>query len=334
MPVAIRSRLQGKVLVVLGSPAEVIHAMKEAELTEAVAFQMDLFQAERLKAEMVEAGQPGEVVTRADLWDLSPEYDSVLYLPARGGERELKIDMVEQAYHVVKPGGLFLVWSSYGKDSFFQKQIKKIFGKFSQAVLGHDTVIWAQRPEEERPRRRHELTFHARIGDHPSCHFVTRPGTFSYGRFDEGARALMEVALIERGDRVLDIGCGCGTNGILAWQRAAPNGFITFVDSNLRALALTEINARHNGVTHFEMIASRSIEGPRDHSFDVALANPPYFASSSIARLFIERSKKLLTPQGRFFMVTKQADEMAILVQETFGAVELYLNRNYTVISA
>jgi 16S rRNA (guanine1207-N2)-methyltransferase len=333
IPEPVRSRLAAPVAVVLGSPAEVVHVVQECALTDAVCYQMDLFQAERLETELRKAGLSARVVTSPDVWDLPPEFHSVLYLPARGGERELKIDVVEQTFHVLRPGGVFLVWSSYRKDSFFQKQIKKIFGRFSQAYLGHDAVIWATRTDE-RPRRRHELVFHARIGDMPSCSFVSRPGTFAYGRMDEGARALLEIATIESGDRVLDIGCGCGTNGVLAWQRCGPNGLVVFVDSNVRALALAELNARANGVAHFQTLASRTIEGLADHSFDVALANPPYFANSSIARLFVERARALLTPQGRFTMVTKQANEMAALVEETFGSVEVFLHRNYTVLCA
>ena len=46
--------------------------------------------------------------------------------------------------------------------------------------------------------------------------FVSRPGVFSYGRFDEGARALTEVMQVAPGDAVLDLGCGSGTVGVIA----------------------------------------------------------------------------------------------------------------------
>src|SRR5947207_7677833 len=52
--------------------------------------------------------------------------------------------------------------------------------------------------------------------------FRSRPGVFAYGRFDEGARALVETMVIEPGDKILDVGCGCGTNGILAVRRGGP----------------------------------------------------------------------------------------------------------------
>src|SRR5439155_2819578 len=139
---------------------------------------------------------------------------------------------------------------------------------------------------------------------------------------------------IDPGDRVLDIGWGCGTNGVFAWQRAGPGGFVTFVDSNMRAAALAEHNARGNGVASFEVIATSTVEGPRKGSYDVAVANPPYFAGGAVARLFVERARVLLKPEGRFYLVTKQPNESAAQIEEAFGAVEALMNRGYMVLCA
>jgi len=333
VPELVQIKARPPLAIVLGSPAETAHVLHECNdpASEAVCYQMDLHQAGRVEEEMRERGVAGRVVTTPDLWDLPAEFQTVIYLPARGGERELKIDMVEQAFHILRPGGLFVVWSSYETDPFFPTLIKKIFGRTHIQNTESDTVLWSQR-DGDRPRRRHEMTFQARIAGGPSCRFLSRPGTFSYGRFDEGARALSEVMEIEEGDRVLDVGCGCGTNGIFAWQRCGPEGFIAFVDSNVRALALAEHNARANGVESFQTLVSCRVEGLPDRSFDVALANPPYFANSSIARLFVDRSRDLLRPEGRFYMVTKQINEMAPLVEKVFGSVEAYVRRGYTIL--
>jgi 16S rRNA (guanine1207-N2)-methyltransferase len=178
------------------------------------------------------------------------------------------------------------------------------------------------------------VTFQARVAGGESCRFVSRPGVFSYGRFDDGARALAEVMEVHPGDRVVDVGCGCGTNGVFAAQHAGPEGFIAFVDSNVRATALAELNARSNGVARFQAFASSRVEGPEEGSFDVALANPPYFANSSIARLFITRSRDLLKRDGRFYLVTRQPDAVAEAVAETFGRVEALGRRGYTILCA
>jgi len=40
----------------------------------------------------------------------------------------------------------------------------------------------------------------------------------------------------------------------------------------------------------------------------------------------IERSRDLLKPRGRFYMVTKQPIEVAVMVEEEFGAVEAVMH--------
>jgi 16S rRNA (guanine1207-N2)-methyltransferase len=139
---------------------------------------------------------------------------------------------------------------------------------------------------------------------------------------------------IEPGDRVLDLGCGVGTNGVFASQQAGEHGYIAFVDSNVRAIALTQINATNNGVPRFDVFATARVEGPEPDSFDVVIANPPYFSNSSVAHLFIQRAKQMLTPQGRFFMVTRQPAEVGEVLLETFGEASAVENRGYTILCA
>jgi 16S rRNA (guanine1207-N2)-methyltransferase len=338
VPPFLIGKIQSPLVIILGSPAEVVHLLSAcaAPGLEAVCYQLDLYQAERLRQELSEHNLSARVETLPDLWDLPPEFQSAVYLPARAGERELKIDVVDQSYHVLKPRGVVLVWSPYEADPFFPKLLKETYGRVhtSPHDTGRpDTLLWCQRGEDK-PRRRHEVTFQVKVNNGPSCRFLSRPGTFSYGRFDNGARALAEVMEIERGDRVVDIGCGCGTNGVFASQQTGAEGFIAFVDSNVRAIALTEHNARANGVAHFQTYATSTVTGPEEDSYDVVVANPPYFANSTIARLFIERARALLTPQGRFFLVTRQPFEVAPFVEEVFGEVEAAINRGYTILIA
>lgn len=332
VPGMVRDKARPPLAVVLGSPAEVVHCLRALAGIETTCYQMDLYQAERLQAELAEQQTPANVLTAADLWDLPADFQTVLYLPARGGERELKIDMIEQAFHILRPHGTLLVWSPYQTDPFFPNLLKKIFGRVHAPHLGGETVLWCRR-EGDRPRRRHEVTFQARIAGGPSCRFVSRPGVFSYGRFDNGARALAESMVVHRGDRVVDLGCGCGTNGVFAAQQAGKEGRITFVDSNVRAVALADLNARGNGVAGYQTVASSRIKGLEEGGFDVVLANPPYYANSAIARLFIERSSELLKAEGRFYLVTKQVEEMADLMMETFEHVEATMQRGYTILS-
>lgn len=355
VPPFVVEKLTPPALIVLGSPAEVMNVVAACPTGTPTCFQMDHFQADRLRAELSEAGLRAEVVVKPDVWDVpgssgdsggieesrpllpaasSGPFASALLLAARGGERELKIDAIEQSWHTLSDKGVLTVWTPFDDDDFFPAQLKKVYGKVHRAPQDSPegrNILWCVR-EGERPRRRHEVTFQVKIGDGPSCRFLSRPGTFSYGRFDDGARALCEVMEIEPGDRVIDLGCGVGTNGIFAAQRGA--GHIAFVDSNARACELTRLNAQSNGVKDFAVYETATALGPPEDSFDVAIANPPYFANSNIARLFIQRAKKLLTPQGRFFIVTKTPEEVGDEVLEVFGDAVGFENRGYTILKA
>src|ERR1043165_4309002 len=168
------------------------------------------------------------------------------------------------------------------------------------------------------------MTYHVRIDEQTSYSFVSRPGVFGYGFFDQGARALTETMELRDGDHVLDLGCGVGTNGILAARQVGPGGRVVFADSNVRAVALAELNAQALGVSNAQAVATHTLTEWPDASFDVVLANPPYYAQGSIIRLFAERSAALLRPDGVLFLVTKQVDQTWPIIQEHFREPELF----------
>ncbi len=328
----IPDKLRAPLGIILGPSRHVAEFVAARGEPEDICYQLDLFQAEQLKADLVQAEALARIVAAADLWDLSTPLQTLIYPVPEGGERSLKLDMVEQAYHALAPQGTLIVLSPHRNDPLFQGLLKKTFGTFHVPPAGQGLVLWSQR-QGDRPRRRHEISFHVRQSEGPSLEFVSRPGVFSYGRFDHGARALTEIMSIEPGDKILDVGCGCGTNGIQAGLRAGPESRVVFVDSNMRALALAELNARANGLAQFACVATSRVDGI-DERFDVTLANPPYYAQQRIAALFIQRCRALLKPGGRFYLVTKQPHAVEDLVAESFGEAEALLHRGYTIYAA
>lgn len=325
----VSSKLRAPMGVVLGSPGEVAELTPILPAGDVTCYQMDLFQAARLS----ELAPNVTIETRADLWDLAPTFETLIYPVARGGERALKIDMIEQAYHVLKPHGTFIVLSPYDKDDFFPDALKKVYGTVHTPMAGDNKVFWCQH-DGERPHRRHEISYHVRVDESLSYSFLSRPGVFGYGFFDQGGRALTEVMELQEGQRVLDLGCGAGTNGVLAARKVGSTGFVAFADSNVRAIALADLNARANGVISFEAKASHTLTEWPDASFDVVLANPPYYAQGSIMRHFVERGKAVLKPGGAFYLVTKQVDTVFAVMQEHFGEPEMFENRGYVIFRA
>jgi 16S rRNA (guanine1207-N2)-methyltransferase len=315
---------------ILGSPGDVAELAHRLPPGETICYQMDLYQADRLVAALHLRNRVATVETLPDLWDLPGGVQTLIYPVAYGGERELKLDMIEQAWHALKPHGSLIVLSPYDHDDFFPRALKKVFGRVHAPMEGENAVFWCQR-DGDRPRRRHEMNYHVRVDDETSYSFDSRPGVFGYGFFDEGARALTEAMELQAGQRVLDLGCGVGTLGILAARQLGPTGFIAFADSNVRAVALAEQNARTIGVPAWEARATHTITEWPDASFDVVLANPPYYAQGAIIRLFIERARALLRPGGVLFLVTKQVDLTWPVVQEQFGEPELFECRGYVI---
>lgn len=326
-------KLRPPLAVALGSPREAADLVAAAASPEVVCWQLDLYQAARLREELAQRNLTATVVTLPDLWDLSQPIRTLLFPAQMGGERTLKLDVIEQAYHVLGPEGHFIVLSPYEQDSVLPPALKKVFGRVHVPAATDHAVFWCKR-EGDRPRRRHEMSFQVRANETTSLRFISRPGVFSYGRFDHGARALLETAEINTGDRVVDLGCGVGANGMLAAQRCGPDGFVAFVDSNVRAIALTELNAANLGIKNFQTFATPDVSGLPEASFDVVLANPPYYAQLSIARLFMERGRSLLRPGGRFYLVTKMLEPVAEEMHEVFGETDVFDPRGYFVFQA
>ena len=92
----VRSYVRPPLAIALGSPKEIVDLVAAVAVGETICYQMDLFQAERVRHELREIGLTAEVVTAADYWDLPTRFQTILYPAPSGGERALKIDLIEQ----------------------------------------------------------------------------------------------------------------------------------------------------------------------------------------------------------------------------------------------
>lgn len=328
-------RVQPPVCITLGPPWPVANLVKAIGGVSSTCAQLDLHQTERVRECLEEVGATAEVVAVSDLWDLPQAFNTVIFPGSAHTDRELKLDIIEQGYHILNPGGLFLTLSEYEKDNQFAKWQKKIYGKCGETPSSElGMAFFSTKTDNDPDRRRHEVTFHAKIGEGSSMNFISRPGTFSYGRFDNGSRAMLEIADIREGDNILDLGCGNGAVGCLAAAQAGPNGKVTFIDSNIRAMALAEMNAKANNVANPRFLAATRLQGLEKGEFDVVLANPPYYAKTEITRLFVEGTRELLKRGGRYYIVTKMPTAVVPMIFETFGDCSVIENRGYSVVIA
>jgi len=138
---------------------------------------------------------------------------------------------------------------------------------------------------------------------------------------------------VNDGDRVLDIGCGIGTNGSSRHAWLGPTLRDLRRQQPPRRRARRPERPQHRRAVVRDDRLGKPARAAGD-CCDVVLANPPYFAPLSIAQLFIERGRHALKRGGRFFLVTKQTDDVYPLVKQAFGEPEMFERRGYIVFRA
>lgn len=85
--------------------------------------------------------------------------------------------------------------------------------------------------------------------------------------------ALLAAALTRPGDRVVDLGTGCGVGAI---EAAAAGGQVLGTDPNPRAIAFARFNACLNGLDARCSFAEGAGWAPAEGRWDLALASPPF----------------------------------------------------------
>lgn len=256
------------------------------------------------------------------------------------GDAELTREQLQQAYQMLRPDGLLLASTDNPRDVWLHEMTQGLGGKvrrYGPAEGCDDGAVYAVRATGPLKRERNfTAEFPFRDGE-KLLQATTRPGVFSHRRVDPGARRLMESMTIRPDMRVLDIGCGWGTVGLAAASRA-PGVYVEALDSNARAVECTSLNAERNGVAG-RLTARCEPAGSAPSSvaagtFDLALANPPYYADFRIAEAFVGAAHAALRSGGELLVVTKLPHWYRERLPERFARIEEQLVKNYTIFRA
>lgn len=304
----------------------------EAEIT---IHCLDLYYANKIRRNLTKNGVSSVTVYCKPYVEQKEGYDVIFLQLSRGGAtKELVMDFIQQIHQALQPGGKCF-FSLEGNDPWLQHQIKRVFGGFSFFCRSNTGYGIASEKKEKLKRvRNYEASFTMTIFRKKPIQLLTIPGVFSHREIDQGALALAEIAVGESQihDAVLDMGCGCGAIGISIAVNQDVNK-VCFVDSNSRALFITEKNCKRNGLERYEVLL-RDTGIEQEQEFTLFTGNPPYFTHYKISELFISTAYKALKPGGRAYIVAKTAAWHHAYMKTLFGNAERIKRRGYDIIKS
>ena len=286
---------------------------------------LDVFPAELARAAV------SERVEIACSADVPPEEVDLVALPVRArGDAELNRDLIQAGYLALKTGGRMLASVDNPRDTWLHDELRKLFPKVTRRPEGRRGVLYlATKPGPLKKVKEFECEFAFRDRER-LIRVVSRPGVFSHRKIDGGARALIHAMPVKAGDRVLDIGCGCGAVGLAAAFRAE-GVTVLAVDSHTRAIQCTRRGAELNGLTNLttELNADGTAGAPG--TFDLVLGNPPYFSHYKIAETFLQTACRALKPGGQVLIVTKTPHWFEERMPELFDDVQRETGLHYSI---
>lgn len=191
---------------------------------------------------------------------------------------------------------------------------------------------YSQQPDTRHDRRTLNTVLRGK-----SLKFISDAGVFSKGDIDYGSRVLIESIEIPRNASVLDVGCGYGPIGISA-ALLAPEGHVTMIDINSRAVELARENAGNNGVKNITVKESDVLSAVQGQKFDVILTNPPIRAGKAVVHQIFEQAYEHLNEGGALWIVIqkKQGAPSAVAKLEGLFPVveEVTKDKGYRIIKA
>jgi len=285
--------------------AAVALACERADAAVTVWF-LDLHQHVLASAEW---GECPERLTAICAADLPPgPYDLAVVPLAKDAEAELSRDILQAALVNLAIGGRLVAAIDNPRDTWLHGQLAEIGETVrvrpAQGEKPHTICYVVEKTRELRKVRDFSCEFVFRDRER-LLKAVSRPGVFAHRRIDPGARHLLNAVDVAPDTRVLDIGCGSGCVAIGIAARD-PSVHVHAFDSVARAVECTARGAAMNGLANVSVALEAAGRVPDPGSYDLALANPPYYSDFRIAQLFIDTAWKALAPGGTLLVVTKQ----------------------------
>ena len=260
------------------------------------------------------------------------EFDLVGFPFTAQGDGELTRELLQTGHERLTMQGKLIAATDNPEDVWLHREMKKLFAKVTRLATKKGIIYRATKTSALKKVKKFEATFAFR--DHERLiYVVSRPSVFSHRHLDLGARALIEAAEVREGDRVLELGCGAGAVSFAVAMRAA-GVQVTALDANPRAVSCTKYGAQLNGLANIGVQLNADANAGEKESFDLVLANPPYYSRFRIGHIFLRGAQRALRPGGILQLVTKRPHEYAEHMPDAFRDVSVQAVRSYFVIRA
>lgn len=251
---------------------------------------------------------------------------------SKAGDGELVRELLQQGHERLEIGGRMAVSTDNPQDSFLHEELRKLFVKVTRRPGSSGVLYLATKTKPLRKLKNFSCEFPFRDGER-LIHLRTRPGVFSHRRLDGGARALINEMQIEPGMKVLDLGCGSGAVAVAAALRAE-NVTVHAVDSNPRAVEAASWAASKNEAKNLTALLDCDGSSLLGETYNLVLANAPYFSNYRIAEHFARTAARTLTLGSLALFVTKTPGWYTERLPKWFSHVEPRPGKNYTIVAA
>jgi 16S rRNA G1207 methylase RsmC len=305
-----------------------VHAAQAMPHADVSCTYLDLYRANLATSHWSELPPNLRISCAADL----PEQGADLVaLPfSAGGEAELTRELIQAGHERLRPAGKLYASTNNPKDSWLHEQLGKLFRKLECQSSPAGTLYIGTKTEPLKKIKNFSCEFAFRDRGRLIRAF-SRPGVFSHRHVDPGARHLMNEMQIEPGARVVDIGCGAGVVALAAACRA--DGVKAHaVDSNARAVQCTQRGAELNELDNLPIELNAGEDYAGAGTYDLALANPPYYSNFRIAQHFLSAGRNALRPGGRILVVTKYPVWFQQNMSHWYDDVRLNERKGYYVV--
>jgi 16S rRNA (guanine1207-N2)-methyltransferase len=301
---------------------------------EVVCWFLDRYRLELATASLPEAAAGPALVCGPDLppgpWDLA-----VVPL-SKDGEAELSREILQSALVNLRVGGRLVTAIDNPRDTWLREQLadsgERVRVRPSMEAKAETIAYVVEKTQE--PLKIRDFSCEIVFRDRERLlKAFTRPGVFAHRRIDPGARQLLNAVDLAPETRVLDIGCGSGCVAIGMAARD-PTVRVHAFDSSARAVECTLRGAAANDLANLTVSLEAAGDVPALGEWDLALANPPYYADFRIAEAFVDSAWRALAPGGTLLVVTKQPGWYLEHLPARWSDVQREIVKNYHLVEA